>query len=128
MPDVRETMERLGRIADDARRSMRAQAVFGEPVTHDGVTVVPAASTRGGFGGGGGEGGQEGEGEGAGAGMGFGVSTRPVGAFVITEGQVRWRPAPDVTRMFVMLCMVAIAYFLFGWLSARHGGWRGGSR
>ena len=28
--------------------------------------------------------------------MGFGVSSRPVGAFVIREGDVRWQPALGV--------------------------------
>jgi uncharacterized spore protein YtfJ len=97
MPDVDE----LWRGARDA---MTVKRVYGEPVQSDGVTVVPAAAVRGGAGGGG-EGGPEG-----GGGGGFGIVARPVGAYVIREGSVSWRPAVDLNR--VLLLAAALAFLL----------------
>ncbi len=79
--------ELLGGVRD----SLRAQMVFGEPIERDGTTVVPAALVRGGGGGG-----SDSEHNGGG---GFGVHARPVGAFVIRDGNVGWRPAVDVDRI-----------------------------
>jgi uncharacterized spore protein YtfJ len=90
------------------RRVLRARDVFGKPVQSDGVTVIPVASV---FGGGGAGGGERGAAPGAdrsreadaapqaGGGLGFGLRARPVGAFVIRDGKVRWRPAVDVTSL-----------------------------
>jgi uncharacterized spore protein YtfJ len=119
-PDIREVVERLRAAATDARESMRAQAAFGEPVTHNGLTVLPAASVRGGFGGGGGAGGgpggEAGDGEGSGMGMGYGLTSRPIGAYVISDDDVQWKPAIDPTRMFLAGCLVMVALFFFVWL------------
>lgn len=78
---------------------MSARRVFGKPHEHDGVVVIPAARIRGMGGGGGGEGGQSDRGTGSGAGLGFGVDARPVGAFVIRKGAVKWKPAFDFTSV-----------------------------
>lgn len=108
-----ETADRLRATSDDVRSAMAARTVFGEAVTAGGVTVVPAARVQGGFGGGGGGGARDAE-EGSGMGLGYGLSARPVGAFVVDgDGKVRWKPALDPMRMFVMGCLVAIAYFFF---------------
>jgi hypothetical protein len=40
------------------------------------------------------------------------VSSRPVGAFVIKDGDVRWQPAIDVNRVILMAQVVAIAALL----------------
>jgi hypothetical protein len=40
------------------------------------------------------------------------VSSRPVGAFVIKDGDVRWVPAIDVNRAILMAQVVAIAALL----------------
>ena len=42
------------RLADKLGSSAHSTAVFGEPVERDGVTVIPVAKARWGFGGGGG--------------------------------------------------------------------------
>lgn len=73
------------------RNALRAETVFGEAVERDGTTVIPAAVVRGGGGGGG-----DNENNGGG---GFGLHARPVGAYVIRDGQVAWRPALDVDRV-----------------------------
>jgi uncharacterized spore protein YtfJ len=88
------------------RRALRTRDVFGKPVKSGGVTVVPVASVLGG--GGGGfyqrEGGSSpsspaGPDPESNEGLGFGFLARPVGAYVIRDGKVRWRPAVDVTRL-----------------------------
>jgi uncharacterized spore protein YtfJ len=83
-------------VLQQARSSMSAKRVYGKPYKEDGVTVIPAARVSGGAGGGGGEG-PDGQGQGSGAG--FGVSARPVGAYVIRDGQVRWKPAVDLVQL-----------------------------
>jgi uncharacterized spore protein YtfJ len=78
--------------------------VYGDPVERDGTTLIPAAAVRGGGGGGG-----DAENNGGG---GFGLTARPVGAYVIREGQVRWEPAIDVNRIVFMGQLVAIVMLL----------------
>jgi uncharacterized spore protein YtfJ len=89
------------------RRVLRARDVFGKPVQSDGVTVIPVSSVFGGGGAGGGERhvdsntdrpSDAGSAQ-AGGGLGFALRARPVGAFVIRDGKVRWRPAVDVTSL-----------------------------
>lgn len=79
------------------RRLLRARDVFGKPVRSDGVTIVPVASVAGGAGGGE----TMAENPGPEGGLGFGFIARPVGAFVIRKGKVRWRPVIDVTTLTV---------------------------
>jgi uncharacterized spore protein YtfJ len=93
---------------------MTVRRVFGEAYQADGVTIIPVAVVRGGGGGGGGEGdsGVNGKnGTGSGGGMGFGVDARPVGVYVVKDGEVSWQPAIDVMRIVVggqVLGLVAI--------------------
>ncbi len=86
------------------RDALAARTVYGEPVERDGVTVIPAASVRGGGGGGG-----DAEGNGGG---GFGLVGRPVGAYVIKDGEVTWKPAVDPARVLLAL-LAAIALWSF---------------
>jgi uncharacterized spore protein YtfJ len=84
-----KTME----VVDKARDAMTVKRVFGDAFEKDGVTVIPAAVVAGGAGGGG-------DAEGAG-GSGFGLAAFPVGAYVIKDGEVKWRPAVNVTMIAV---------------------------
>jgi uncharacterized spore protein YtfJ len=87
-------LERINQMVEQARDVVTVRRVFGEAVERDGTLVIPAASVVGGAGGGGGD-----DGKGAiGAGSGFGVRARPVGAFVIRDGNVRWEPVVDPER------------------------------
>jgi uncharacterized spore protein YtfJ len=103
------------------RDSMTVRTVFGEPITQNGVTVVPVARVRGAGGGGHGEGpaGSASEppdgtaaeqpampapagkraGKGTGEGLGFSLRATPVGVFIIKDGKVSWQPAVDVNRL-----------------------------
>jgi uncharacterized spore protein YtfJ len=79
-------------VIAQARDTLTVKRVFGEPYEKDGVTVIPAARVQGGAGGGSGEDAQ-------GSGGGFGLTARPVGAFIIRDGELSWRPAVDVNRI-----------------------------
>jgi uncharacterized spore protein YtfJ len=85
-------------VLAQARDSMTVKRVFGEPYEKDGVTIIPAARVQGGAGAGGGE---DPQGQGKGSGSGFGVTARPVGAYVLREGELSWRPAVDVNRIIL---------------------------
>jgi uncharacterized spore protein YtfJ len=96
-----------------ARDALTVRRVYGDPYERDGVTVIPAASVRGGGGGGGGEStSPDGGAAGSGQGGGFGLSARPVGAFVLKEGTVTWQPAFDVSRVVLGGQIVAIVALL----------------
>ncbi len=99
----------LDEVMTGARDVMTVKRVYGEPYEKDGVTIIPAASVRGGVGGGEGEGGESTP---AGAGGGYGVSARPVGAYQIKDGQVTWVPAADTTRVIMLGQVVAIVALL----------------
>jgi len=96
-------MNALDRI-DQARDALTVRRVYGDPYQEEGVTIIPAAHVIGGGGGGG-----DTLGNGGG---GFGLSARPVGAWVIKDGEVRWRPAIDVNRIVLVGQVVAIAALL----------------
>jgi uncharacterized spore protein YtfJ len=89
----------IGALLARAGENIHAGRAFGDPVVRDGCTVVPCAFVLGAGGAGGGTGtDQQGApGEGGGGGH-FSVSW-PVGAYVIADGDVRWVPAVDVTRL-----------------------------
>ena len=128
--------EILGRVVE----AITVRTVFGEPITRDGLTVIPAARVRGTAGAGGVTGpalgrapthveattadaaagktisgtttegkasaAEKGEdltrgGEPSGSGGGLALSARPVGVFVIKDGDVKWRPSVDVNRVIV---------------------------
>jgi uncharacterized spore protein YtfJ len=104
------TMARIEGVKD----ALTVRRLFGDPYELEGVTVIPVAVVRGGAGGGGGEGtgDQNGKvGSGSGGGMGFGINARPVGVYVVKDGEVSWQPAVDVMRIVVggqVLALVAI--------------------
>lgn len=109
-------------ILDRTARAMAATTVFGPAHQHDGITVIPAATVRGGGGGGGGTRNDVTTETGAdtGEGGGFGLTARPAGAIVINGDKVIWKaPSLDLTRIIIAGHAVAVAYFLFAWLTAR---------
>ena len=69
--------EKLGAVA-------KAATVFGEPVERDGVTVIPVAKARWGFGGGG------------------GVQVTPVGFIEIRNDQAKFRPIRTVSPAWII--------------------------
>jgi uncharacterized spore protein YtfJ len=91
----------------EARDAMTVRRVYGDPYERGGVTVIPAAVVRGGSGGGSG---RSDEGEGGG---GFGLAARPVGAWVITDEGVTWKPSPDVNRIVLGGQLIGLAFVVF---------------
>jgi uncharacterized spore protein YtfJ len=85
-------------VIAQARDTLTVKRVYGEPYEKDGVTIIPAARVQGGAGGGTGE---DQPGQGRGSGSGFGVTARPVGAFIVRDGDMSWRPAVDVNRIIL---------------------------
>jgi len=96
-------------VIAQARDTLTVKRVFGEPYEKDGVTIIPAARLQGGAGGGSGE---DPQAQGKGSGSGFGMTARPVGAFVIRDGDLHWRPAVDVNRIVLGGQVVAVVALL----------------
>jgi uncharacterized spore protein YtfJ len=84
-----------------ARDAITVKRVYGDPIESEGVTIVPAAKVMGGGGGGG-----DNENNGGG---GFRIGARPVGAYVIRDGEATWQPAVDVNRIVALTALVGIA-------------------
>ena len=97
-------MPNVDEILEGARDAMTVKRVYGDPVEGEGVTIVPAAAVRGGGGGGGDE-----ENNG---GAGFGLHARPVGAWVLRDGNAEWKPALDVSRILVLAFLLGIVFAL----------------
>jgi uncharacterized spore protein YtfJ len=101
-------LETIREIIDHAA----AGKVFGAPVAQDGITVLPVAKVSGGGGGGGGSGAVERGQEGSGAGGGVGLTAKPLGVFVIKDGDVAWRPAIDINKVIIGGQIVAVTALL----------------
>ena len=86
------------------RDAITVRRVYGEPYQEDGITIIPAAHVVGGGGGGGDTLGN--------GGSGFGMSARPVGAWVIKDGDATWRPSLDLNRAILMGQIVGIVMCL----------------
>jgi uncharacterized spore protein YtfJ len=106
---VNELLERIGQTV-----GQRAQAatIFGEAVKREGVTVIPVAKARFGFGGGGGRGDRGEKGEGAGGGGGGGVAVSPIGYIEMRDRSSEFKritTRTDLLALVVACSMAAIA-------------------
>lgn len=86
--------------------------VFGTPITQDELTVIPVARIGGGGGGGVGNAPAEEDSLASGAGGGVGVLAKPLGVFVVRDGDVRWRPAVDINKIVLGGQIVAVVALL----------------
>ena len=91
-------------MLEGARDAMTVKRVYGDPIERDGLTIVPTADVRGGGGGGG-----DAENNGGG---GFGLQARPVGIYIVKNGEVNWEPAVDVNRISIMGIVAGIVALL----------------
>jgi uncharacterized spore protein YtfJ len=91
-------MPNIDEMLSGARDAMTVSRVFGEPIDRGEVTIIPAAQVQGGGGGGGDERNN--------GGGGFGIKARPVGAFVVRNDSVEWKPAFDLGRLFSALALI----------------------
>jgi uncharacterized spore protein YtfJ len=89
-------------------------AVFGEPIRHGDLTVVPVARVRWGFGGGGGRADDPATGAASGSGGGGGVAAAPVGYLEIAAGEATFRPIRDryPSPVFLVATGVTVAIVL----------------
>jgi uncharacterized spore protein YtfJ len=107
---------------EQARDSVTVRRVYGKPIERGDVTVIPAAAVQGGAGGGSGPAADdEAPGPGSGSGGGWGMRARPVGAYVLRDGELRWEPALDLNRVILGGQVVAVVALLTlrTWLKSR---------
>jgi len=100
---VHELIERVG-AAVGTRAN--AAAVFGEPVERNGVTVIPVARARFGFGGGGGEGPEEG---GSGGGGGGGGVVSPIGYIELRDETATFRRISTPSDLLALVATASLA-------------------
>jgi uncharacterized spore protein YtfJ len=93
-----DAMAVMDKVIEGVRDSATVRKVYGDPIEKEGMTIIPAAAVMGGGGGGEGEGPEQ---QGAGQGAGYGVRARPIGVYVVRNGDVEWKPSVDVTRLAV---------------------------
>ena len=107
----------IEKVADALGARAGAKAVFGEPVERDGVTVIPVAKVRWGFGAGSG-GSVPSRGNGArsdgasGEGAGGGVMGSPLGYIVIRDGAARFEPIVDPVAYWPLVLAGAVASWI----------------
>ena len=98
-------LERINQVIEQARDAITVRRVYGDPFERSGTIIIPAAAVAGGAGGGGGT---DDRGN-TGGGSGFGLRARPVGVFVIRDGDVRWEPVIDRERQLaITAALVAV--------------------
>jgi uncharacterized spore protein YtfJ len=92
-------------ILDSLHRLASTVTVFGDPIEHNGVRVIPAARVIAGGGGGRGiEKGANREGDGGGAGL----LARPAGAFIISDGRVTWKPGITIETVAILAVLAVL--------------------
>jgi len=115
-----DNRERLSAIVDRIQDQAGVTQVYGEPVTHDGKTVIPVAKVAYGFGGGYEADGREGvnstdeQDDGTeGGGIGGGAWATPVGVVELTDEDTRFVSARDrKTRAIVAGVCLVLGYVL----------------
>nr|SBO95348.1 hypothetical protein BN4615_P4864 [Nonomuraea gerenzanensis] len=99
-------------LVEQSKDAATVKRVFGEPIQHGDIVVIPVARVAQGGGGGQGQGkGEKGE-EGGGSGGGFGFGATPAGVYVLKNGDALWRPAVDVNRIVIGGQLVAVVLLL----------------
>jgi uncharacterized spore protein YtfJ len=102
-----ELLKRIGQTVGD---KAKVSTVFGEPVERAGVTVIPVAKARFGFGGGGG-GGARGSEEGSGGGGGGGAVVSPVGYIELHDGVARFKRISSSIDVLALVGAAALVTF-----------------
>lgn len=104
----------IGTIAEKLGAVAKAATVFGEPVERDGITVIPVAKARWGFGGGAGQSKHE-----DGAGGGGGVQVTPVGFIEIKNHEANFRPIRTASIPWIVIGSVVSLFLLRSTLKHR---------
>jgi uncharacterized spore protein YtfJ len=97
----------LERMVEKLGVYARSASVYLEPISKDGVTIVPVAKVRWGFGGGGGA--REGSERGGGGGGGMRVT--PVGYIELKDGHSEFKPIRDAASYVPMIVAGGAAGF-----------------
>lgn len=105
----------IGTLAEKLGAVAQAATVFGQPVEREGITVIPVAKARWGFGGGAGQrrdqvvGGKQEDGGGGGG----GVQVTPVGFIEIKNHEANFRPIRTVSLPWIIVGGI-VSLFLVG--------------
>ncbi|AQZ64251.1 unnamed protein product [[Actinomadura] parvosata subsp. kistnae] len=99
-------------LVEKSKDAATVKRVFGEPIQHGDVVVIPVARVAQGGGGGQGQGKSEKGEEGGGSGGGFGFGATPAGVYVLKDNDAHWRPAVDVNRIVIGGQIVAVVLLL----------------
>ena len=104
----------IGTMAEKLGAVAQAATVFGQPVERDGITVIPVAKARWGFGGGAGQRKDEGGGgkQEDGAGGGGGVQVTPVGFIEIKNNGANFRPIRTVSLSRIFMGSILSLFLL----------------
>jgi len=97
----------IGGMAEKLGAAAQAATIFGDPIERDGVTVIPVAKARWGFGGGAGSRKEE-----DGAGGGGGAQVTPVGFIELKNGEAEFRPIKTVSLPWAIAGSLASLFIL----------------
>ena len=111
----------LERLAERIGAKATIDVVYGAPIVQGGVTVIPVARVRWGFGGGGGRADGPPSGNASGSGGGGGVAADPVGYVEITADGASFRPIRDPYPSPVLVLAAGVAAALVIRAIARMG-------
>jgi uncharacterized spore protein YtfJ len=100
-----ELLQRIGQMVGD---KAKVSTVFGEPVEREGITVIPVAKARFGFGGGGGAGARGGD-EGSGGGGGGGAVVSPVGYIEVHDGVAHFKRISGPVDLVALVVAASLA-------------------
>jgi uncharacterized spore protein YtfJ len=98
----------MEKLAERIGANAGARAVFGEPITRDGHTVVPVAQSMWGTGAGAGDS----DADGSGIGGGGGAMSRPVGYLEISDQGTTWVPLSKPWQDWRLVLVWAVALWL----------------
>lgn len=102
-------------LADRIGVRANVHAVFGAPIVQEGVTVIPVAKVRWGFGGGGGRGTAdkaESVDAGEGGGGGGGVIASPLGYIEVRDGGAAFHRIRDIASYVPVMLAGAVSFWL----------------
>jgi len=97
----------IGAMAEKLGAAARAATIFGDAVERDGITVIPVAKARWGFGGGVGRRKDE-----DGAGGGGGALVTPVGFIELKNGEAEFRPIRPSSLPWIIAGGLSILFLL----------------
>jgi uncharacterized spore protein YtfJ len=108
--------EFISTMAEKLGAAARAATIFGDAVERDGITVIPVAKARWGFGGGAGHRKDE-----DGAGGGGGAQVTPVGFIELKNGEAEFRPIRTISLYWMIAGGLSVLFLLRQTLRRNNG-------